>query len=122
MSCVSCSPDSAGALASAKYVLTSIPPLAATLYDVVGGVTGVEAAVQCAPVPCLTVWTSTTTQLHVSALSRHGRCTHCVCLQALAAQHRAIRQAAEAGGQPALGYLSSTGVYGDWGGDWVDER
>lgn len=21
-----------------------------------------------------------------------------------------------------LGYLSSTGVYGDWGGDWVDEE
>jgi hypothetical protein len=21
-----------------------------------------------------------------------------------------------------LGYLSSTGVYGDWGGDWVDEQ
>lgn len=21
-----------------------------------------------------------------------------------------------------VGYLSSTGVYGDWGGDWVDER
>ena len=21
-----------------------------------------------------------------------------------------------------IGYLSSTSVYGDWGGDWVDER
>ena len=21
-----------------------------------------------------------------------------------------------------IGYLSSTGVYGDWGGSWVDER
>ena len=21
-----------------------------------------------------------------------------------------------------VGYLSSTGVYGDWGGEWVDER
>ncbi len=28
---------------------------------------------------------------------------------------------AEAPGRPWVGYLSTTGVYGDWGGGWVDE-
>lgn len=87
---------------------------------------GVEAAaVQCDPAPCFL----DSVDIHDSpacfssaGMSRNGRCTHCVSLQALAAQHRAIRQAAEAGAQPALAYLSSTGVYGDWDGDWVDER
>ncbi|KAF8065463.1 RIN2 [Scenedesmus sp. PABB004] len=65
------------ALRSSSYVLTSVPPLAAKLYDPV-----------------------------------------------LAAQRRALRAATAGPGGCAirgLGYLSSTGVYGDWGGAWVDE-
>ncbi|WIA36895.1 hypothetical protein OEZ86_008143 [Tetradesmus obliquus] len=68
--------DGMQALQQATYVVTSIPPVAAKLYDPV-----------------------------------------------LQAQHRALREAAAAPGCQirGLGYLSSTGVYGDWQGAWVDE-
>ncbi|KAF6254485.1 hypothetical protein COO60DRAFT_313671 [Scenedesmus sp. NREL 46B-D3] len=64
------------ALQGATYVVTSIPPVAAKLYDPV-----------------------------------------------LQAQQRALRQAAASPDCQisGLGYLSSTGVYGDWQGGWVDE-
>lgn len=45
---------------------------------------------------------------------------HIRLFQVLAAQLKALRTAGSH--LDWLGYLSSTGVYGDYGGDWVDER
>lgn len=90
-------------------MITSVPPLAAKLYDPVRTLQH-RAALLLAACVC-------PSSLSACAPARDRS-------QVLQAQHRLLREVAASGAHQMHGlcYLSSTGVYGDWQGAWVDER